>query len=121
MSRRYKYFLWRYRDTYVLTRGNIFEKDSTLAIVRADKIPNSLEQDFKGEWILLDIASGIQVLNAKSKPKLFEKLEQSTRWSSFRELQFAIEEARRSKRIKDLTSQCLAEKVIWRNAGYDIL
>ena len=109
-----KYYLARtIRDGFVYTRGEPYEIDvKGLALVRLDEYK---DLNFKGDWSIIDIASGLEVLAYHSKKKLLEEYSKRIEF-----LVDAIEKARSTDTYKKRVEEAKAEKEIWRKSGYSV-
>ena len=121
MSKKYKYYLvalhkWS-GENYFYSRGEAFDSDyiEGLALVKIDEEKNL---DFKGNWAIIDVASGLFVVSSKSKKKTLERYEELKK---IRELKEAITNSRnddtyKRKRIPDME----IKKQNWRASGYEV-
>ena len=97
---------------FKLARGYVFDPEGRIALVR---IYIDTEDKPKGDYFLIDIASGLFIIRNKSKNKLI------TDWENrLLDLVPAIVKQRQTdtyfKRVIELNE----EKRIWRNSGYEM-
>lgn len=113
---KYKYYLARtIRDGFLYARGDSFASEDIegLALVKLDLYK---DLNFKGNWTLIDVKSGLSVYNSLSRKKIIEF------WTkNCDRLIIAIKSARagetyRNKRLPELEK----EKQLWRESGYNV-
>ena len=112
-----KYYLVALRDNYYYARGEDFDTDyiEGLALVRVDEEKNL---DFKGRWLIIDIASGLSVSASTSKKKVLKSYEEL---KEMRDLKEAIINARNGKTYKTKRiPEMEIEKKNWRASGYEV-
>lgn len=104
-------------NNYYYSRGDNFDSEyiEGLALVKID-VENNL--DFKGNWAIIDIASGLFLTSSKSKKKTIERYEELKLTKDLKE---AIKHARegetyRKKRLPEME----IEKKNWRESGYNV-
>lgn len=118
MAKKYKYYLVRMTNEFYLARGEAIyqEEIEGLALVRIDEYRGTLA--FKGQWTIIDVASGLNVgIASFSKKKVVDNL--VSRWSD--EFKERILHARKGetylqKRIPEMD----IEKKNWRASGYEV-
>ena len=110
---KYKNYLVHNTRGFQLSRGHIFEEGENLAIVRLASSP----LEFKGEYSIIDIPSGLYVVHAKSKKKLLEKWNEKKEYSNIIDL---IKRAREGSKYLDRVLELNNEKKIWRESGYEV-
>ena len=108
-----KYYLVRtIRDGFVYARGDAFDVDiEGLALVRLDEYK---DLDFKGDWSIIDVATGLKVFANHSRKKLLEYYTMR----DFESLKLAIEKARQTDNYKKRLEEAKIEKKNWRESGY---
>lgn len=121
MAKKYKYYLvalhkWS-GENYFYSRGEAFDSEyiEGLALVKIDEEKNL---DFKGNYAIIDVASGLFVVSSKSKKKAIERYEELKK---IKDLKEAITNARngdtyKRKRIPEME----IEKQNWRASGYEV-
>lgn len=119
MPKKFKYYLVRLIDDYYLARGEEIYEDEIegLALVRIDEYKGSLQ--FKGQWYIIDVASGlgVGVTPSLSKKKIVEQF--TSKYSEkYRELIFnaRMNKTYLQKRIPEMN----IEKEAWRKSGYEV-
>lgn len=95
--------------TYTLGRGYRFEIPG-LAYAKTE--------GFSENYVIIDIASGLFVMKATSKKKLFQKW--TDRLQNDEAYLDRIEEARSKDFYLARVAECSLEKRIWRESGYSI-
>ena len=108
------YLIANINGGYNLAKGESFQCElEGLALVRFS-IPND-NNVFKGDFAIIDIASGMFVTRSKSKKKLLE------RWEAQKEFLLPrIVSARSLEKYKDRVEDLENEARIWRISGYEI-
>lgn len=119
MAKKY-YLVSLIRDSeviYYYARGEAFDSDyiEGLALVKID-IEKNL--DFKGNYAIIDVASGLFLYSSRSKKKVLKFYEERKKAFNLKE---SIINARngdtyRRKRIPEME----VEKQNWRASGYDV-
>lgn len=102
---------------YYYARGEAFDTEYVegLAIVKIDE-ENNL--DFKGNWSIIDVASGLFVVSYKSKKKVLERYDEL---KNSRNIKEAITNARNGKTYKTKrVPEMEIEKANWRASGYEV-
>lgn len=115
---KYKNYLARVSQregNFLLARGEYISNG--LAVVQLYKELNPV----KNTWRIIDIASGLHVLNPfqTSKKKALEYLDKSLQKVG-KELLNAIDEERSKKTYRERVEELQNEKRLWRLSGYEI-
>ena len=115
MAKKYKYYLVRsLKDGFLYARGEVFECDIPgLALVKTDLYK---DLNFKGDWSIIDIKTGLYVLKNHSRQKLLEAFTRR----DFELLKSAIEKARITDNYKKRSKEADKEKQLWRDSGYAV-
>lgn len=100
-------------EDFALARGYKFEEGENLAIVRLSTSP----LEFKGDYSIIDIPSGLKVIREKTKKKLLEKWIYKRDYFNILE---AISKAREGSKYLDRVTELNNEKKVWRTSGYEI-
>ena len=102
---------------FTLARGHVLEYEGQtiqgLAVVRLAVAP----LEFLGPYAIIDINSGLFVIQAKSKKKLLEKWKDKIDYCNIED---RILEARKTDKYIDRVLELNNEKKNWRNSGYEI-
>ncbi len=103
--------------TFLLARGHELECPiEGLAIVRISDMSDSCK--FSGDYSIIDIATGLFVVRAKSKKKLLEKWNQKL--DHYPNFALTINNARNTDKYPQRVAEASEEKRIWRECGYKI-
>jgi len=117
---KYRYYLTRITGAnqepdYKLSRGE--ELEHGLAIVRIDENQNL---DFKGQWIVIDIASGLFV--GYGRGKLGTRKQLLIMYNDCKGyVHKRVDEGRKLPRYKKACEELEIEKKNWRASGYEIV
>lgn len=102
---------------FTLSRGHVFEMEGLqvkgLAIVRLALAP----LEFTGPYSIIDINSGLFIIQANSKKKLIEKWKDKVDYSNIED---RILEARKTDKYIERVLELNEEKKNWRNSGYEV-
>ena len=116
MAKKYKYYLARsVKDGFLYARGLPFAEESIngLALVRTDLYK---DLDFKGNWSIIDIPSGLSVYTSHSKKRVLEFWTQNAD-----RLIPAIAQARKGETyIRKRIPEMEIEKKNWKESGYNV-
>lgn len=113
---KYKNYLVRTtKNDFLLARGTEVEGYSNLAIVRLSSERSPLV--FDGVYSIIDIASGLFVVQAGSKKKCIEKFDYGL---INNDLERRIIEARKSEKYLHRVFEANEERKVWRKLGYEL-
>ena len=112
---KYKYYIVRtIKDGFLYARGQVFEVDiKGLALVKSDEYK---DLSFKGDWSIIDIATGLYLLKNHSRKKLLEAFTNR----DFELLKSATEKARKTDSYKKALKLAEDEKKVWRECGFAV-
>lgn len=111
MSKNYNYYLARTHRGFYYARGEAFEIDiKGLALVRIDEYK---DLDFKGDWAIIDVDSGLYLFRALTRKRVLEIYQER-----FEGLCEAIERSRSTDGYKKRVQEAEIERKNWKESGY---